>query len=153
MVFSKKTTAEAYIGNSGLCGEAKGLTPRSSPANSGSIKEIVLFGDIIPFCGVLFIVMIVYGILRFGWQAKPLDEESKSIQENDQFLRMVLGREARFTFAEIVEATNDFNDMYCIGVGGVGSVYRAELPTGEVFAVKKLNISDSDEIPAMNLCG
>nr|KYP62422.1 Receptor-like protein kinase 5 [Cajanus cajan] len=45
---------------------------------------------------------------------------------------------------------DDFNDKYCIGKGGFGSVYRAHLLTGQVVAVKRLNISNSDEIPAVN---
>jgi len=31
------------------------------------------------------------------------------------------------TFKEIVKATDNFNDSYCIGKGGFGSVYRASL--------------------------
>ncbi|XP_024043049.1 MDIS1-interacting receptor like kinase 2 [Citrus clementina] len=37
------------------------------------------------------------------------------------------------------KATNDFDAEYCIGNGGHGSVYRAELPSGEVVAVKKFH--------------
>ncbi|KAL6325654.1 hypothetical protein AAG906_023499 [Vitis piasezkii] len=35
--------------------------------------------------------------------------------------------------------------LYCIGVGGYGSVYRAQLPSGKVVAVKKLHRSEIDE--------
>ena len=42
-------------------------------------------------------------------------------------------------YDEIVRATNDFDAEYCIGNGGHGSVYRAELPSGEVVAVKKFH--------------
>ncbi|KAK7245329.1 hypothetical protein RIF29_40169 [Crotalaria pallida] len=144
----QKTTGEAYVGNPGLCGEAKGLTPCSYADNSRGPKKWVLLGVIIPFCGVLFIMVIVFGILKFIWQSKKLDEESKSIEENDEFLRMVLGREARFTFTEIILATDEFNDMHCIGIGGSGKVFKAELPTGDIFAIKRLNnVSDTEEIP------
>ncbi|XP_028765522.1 MDIS1-interacting receptor like kinase 2-like [Neltuma alba] len=64
---------------------------------------------------------------------------------------MIWGRKGKFTFAEIVKATDDFDDKYCIGKGGFGSLYRAELPTGIVVAVKRLNISNSSDILAENL--
>ncbi|XP_019426217.1 PREDICTED: MDIS1-interacting receptor like kinase 2-like [Lupinus angustifolius] len=146
------TTAEAYVGNSGLCGEAKGLIHCSSQHKSGSfgVKKIVLV-TITPFCSVLFIVMIIFGILKFHQKSKEHDEESKSTEEYKLFHHTVLGRDARFTFSEILEATKDFNEMYCIGKGGFGSVYQAELPTGEIFAVKRLNVIDSSEIPKLEL--
>ncbi|CAL5325085.1 unnamed protein product [Camellia sinensis] len=34
----------------------------------------------------------------------------------------------------IIKATNDFKIKYCIGTGGYGSVYRAQLPSGKVVA-------------------
>ncbi|RDX61260.1 putative leucine-rich repeat receptor-like protein kinase, partial [Mucuna pruriens] len=146
-------TAEAYVGNSGLCGEVKGLTcPKVfSPHKSGGAHKRVLLGVIIPVC-VLFIGMIGVGILLCRLHAKKrLDEESKSIEKSDQSICMLWGRDGKFTFSDLVKATNDFNDMYCIGKGGFGSVYRAQLLSGQVVAVKRLNISDStDDIPAVN---
>ncbi|KAJ1385656.1 Serine-threonine/tyrosine-protein kinase, catalytic domain [Sesbania bispinosa] len=94
--------------------------------------------------------MIGVGIILFRRKAKHLDEESKSIENDIQSICMVWGRDGKFTFSDLVKATNDFNDKYCIGKGGFGSVYKAELPTGLVVAVKRLNISDSDDIPTVN---
>ncbi|TKY62323.1 LRR receptor serine/threonine-protein kinase [Spatholobus suberectus] len=145
-------TAEAYVGNSGLCGEVKGLTcPKVfSPDKSGGVNKKVLLGVIIPVCG-LFIGMIGVGILLCRQHAKKrLGEESKSIEKSDQSVSMVWGRDGKFTFSDLAKATDDFNDKYCIGKGGFGSVYRAQLLTGQVVAVKRLNISDSDDIPAVN---
>ncbi|KAM1142911.1 hypothetical protein COP2_032676 [Malus domestica] len=64
---------------------------------------------------------------------------------------MILQEEVKFTFAEVVKAVDDFHDKYCIGTGGFGRVYKAELQSGQVVAVKKLNMSDSNDIPAINL--
>ncbi|CAL9752373.1 unnamed protein product [Musa acuminata subsp. burmannicoides] len=44
----------------------------------------------------------------------------------------------------IIKATENFDDKYCIGKGGCGSVYRATLSTGEVVAVKKLQQPDTE---------
>ncbi|KAJ1416641.1 Serine-threonine/tyrosine-protein kinase, catalytic domain [Sesbania bispinosa] len=88
----------------------------------------VLLGVVIPVCGLL-IGMIGVGIILFRRKAKHLDEESKSIENDIQSICMVWGRDGKFTFSDLVKATNDFNDKYCIGKGGFGSVYKAELPT------------------------
>ncbi|KAH9699457.1 putative leucine-rich repeat receptor-like protein kinase [Citrus sinensis] len=45
----------------------------------------------------------------------------------------------KIAYEEIVRATNDFDEEHCIGTGGQGSVYRAELPSGEIVAVKKFH--------------
>nr|AQX44171.1 hypothetical protein [Apostasia odorata] len=52
----------------------------------------------------------------------------------------------KIVFKDIVEATEDFNDLYCIGVGGNGRVYEAELPNGQVVAVKKFHSTESGEL-------
>nr|GMD01808.1 MDIS1-interacting receptor like kinase 2-like [Ipomoea batatas] len=43
------------------------------------------------------------------------------------------------TYESIIEATGNFDSSYCIGVGGHGSVFRAELPSGQIVAVKKFH--------------
>ena len=40
---------------------------------------------------------------------------------------------------KIIKATEEFKSKYCIGVGGYGSVYKADLPTGQVVAVNKIH--------------
>ncbi|XP_026439290.1 MDIS1-interacting receptor like kinase 2-like [Papaver somniferum] len=52
--------------------------------------------------------------------------------------------DGKIVFEDIIEATEDFDTKYCIGAGGYGSVYKAELSTGQVVAVKKLHPSDED---------
>ncbi|KAB1222515.1 hypothetical protein CJ030_MR2G024885 [Morella rubra] len=45
--------------------------------------------------------------------------------------------DGRKLYEEIIRATDGFDDMYCTGRGGHGTVYKANLPTGEIVAVKK----------------
>jgi serine/threonine protein kinase len=42
-------------------------------------------------------------------------------------------------YKDIIKATDDFNSSHCIGAGGNGSVYRAKLSNGQIFAVKRLH--------------
>ncbi|KAJ1437308.1 Tyrosine-protein kinase, active site [Sesbania bispinosa] len=47
--------------------------------------------------------------------------------------------DGKMVYENIIEATEEFDNKYLIGVGGQGSVYRAKLHTGQVVAVKKLH--------------
>ncbi|XP_019080264.1 MDIS1-interacting receptor like kinase 2 isoform X3 [Vitis vinifera] len=48
-------------------------------------------------------------------------------------------------YQDIIQATEDFDIKYCIGTGGYGSVYRAQLPSGKVVALKKLHGWERDD--------
>jgi serine/threonine protein kinase len=54
--------------------------------------------------------------------------------------------DGRMVYENIIEATEEFDPKYCIGVGGSGSVYKAELQTGQVVAVKKLHPLEDEGI-------
>ncbi|XP_048130172.1 MDIS1-interacting receptor like kinase 2-like [Rhodamnia argentea] len=51
----------------------------------------------------------------------------------------IWGYDGRMVYENIIEATEEFDAKYCIGMGGHGSVYKAKLRSGEIVAVKKLN--------------
>ncbi|KAK9116797.1 hypothetical protein Sjap_015744 [Stephania japonica] len=42
-------------------------------------------------------------------------------------------------YEDIIDATENFDFKYCIGIGAYGSVYKALLPSGQVVALKKLH--------------
>ncbi|KAJ9554630.1 hypothetical protein OSB04_018675 [Centaurea solstitialis] len=46
-----------------------------------------------------------------------------------------------FTFRELAVATQNFKDANLIGEGGFGSVYKGRLESGEIVAVKQLNLN------------
>ncbi|AQK67749.1 Helicase protein MOM1 [Zea mays] len=53
---------------------------------------------------------------------------------------------ARFSYAELEQATGRFSDDHLIGVGGSSKVYRGQLGDGRVVAVKKLRpLGGTDE--------
>ncbi|WJX80657.1 hypothetical protein P8452_63625 [Trifolium repens] len=50
---------------------------------------------------------------------------------------------------DIIKATKDFDMRYCIGTGAYGSVYKAQLPSGKVVALKKLHGYEA-EVPSFD---
>ena len=51
----------------------------------------------------------------------------------------VLNFDGKSMYEEIIRATENFDSIYCIGSGGQGSVYKANLSCGNIVAVKKLH--------------
>ena len=53
--------------------------------------------------------------------------------------------DGKILYEDLIDATEDFHIRYCIGTGGYGSVYKAELPEGKVVALKKLHHSETED--------
>ncbi|XP_044954815.1 MDIS1-interacting receptor like kinase 2-like [Hordeum vulgare subsp. vulgare] len=126
-----------FMHNKLLCGVVKGLTPCSSATQSRgqrkAYKTIIL--AVLP---ILLSVVLIGVILVF--RQKNLKSQAintnKVTQEN---MFSVWSYDGGDVFKKIIEATEDFSEMYCIGTGGYGSVYIAKLSTCEIFAVKKIH--------------
>ena len=43
------------------------------------------------------------------------------------------------SYTDLKDATNNFSENNVIGQGKIGKLYKAALPSGYLFAVKKLN--------------
>ncbi|PRQ60997.1 putative protein kinase RLK-Pelle-LRR-XI-1 family [Rosa chinensis] len=143
-IFQKKLPDNAFVGNGGLCGETEGLTPCTSDPKKSNKK--ILLGVLVPICGLLMIVTIISVTLNFCKRSKLGESDSPELAES--FDSTIKGREEKFTFSEIITATENFDEKYLIGRGGFVSVYKAVLDRGKVVAVKKMNMSvdSSDNI-------
>ncbi|ESR55508.1 hypothetical protein CICLE_v10024538mg, partial [Citrus x clementina] len=88
--------------------------------------------------GALFLSMALIAIFILR-KRKSDSGDRQSSNQNPHGLFSILNFEGKLVYDEIVRATNDFDAQYCIGNGGHGSVYRAELPSGQVVAIKKFH--------------
>ncbi|KAB2622943.1 LRR receptor-like serine/threonine-protein kinase [Pyrus ussuriensis x Pyrus communis] len=142
----------AFVGNSGLHGYVDSCVDSIPPWHNRNFKKDnnrVLIGILVPVCGLLMVTTVIGLMFR---KKSSLVSNKVNISENFESLEsMILQEEVKFTFAEVVKAVDDFHEKYCIGAGGFGRVYKAELQSGQVVAVKRLNMSDSNDIPAINL--
>ncbi|XP_060970676.1 MDIS1-interacting receptor like kinase 2-like [Cannabis sativa] len=147
-IFQNARTNAYYYGNVGLCGNSTGLKPCKTHT-SRSKSALILIISLV--CGLVFVTTIVIALILCH-KFKVLDKQRKTSNQNDtrQSL-MIWEKEAKFTFGEIVEATENFDDKYCIGKGGFGTVYKAILRSHElVLAVKRLHMSDTSDIPEVS---
>ncbi|GMY13607.1 MDIS1-interacting receptor like kinase 2-like isoform X6 [Fagus crenata] len=141
-------TPYTFIGNKDLCGDIKGFLPclpssprfPSSPRNSRSIVHSIKF--VVPLSS--FIVLLLVGcffLSRFG--VRKIESESRETKNGDLF--SIWNYDGKIAYEDIIEATEDFDIRYCIGTGGYGSVYKAQLPSGKMVALKKLHRLEAED--------
>nr|XP_028959338.1 MDIS1-interacting receptor like kinase 2-like [Malus domestica] len=150
-IFNKVPTS-AFVGNHGLW-SAEGPTEcKSSSTNSKSAQKNMVSVFLYSFMGfTVGAISIAALFLMFRKRSTIRPQVIKTSQNFESFEAMILQEEVKFTFAEVVKAVDDFHEKYCIGEGGFGKVYKAELQSGQVIAVKRLNTDDSNDVPAINL--
>ncbi|XP_050271535.1 MDIS1-interacting receptor like kinase 2-like isoform X2 [Quercus robur] len=125
-----------FIGNKDLCGDIKGFPPcfPSSPNNNKSIVHLIKIVAPLSF----FLVVLLVGFFFLSRRGdKKTKYESSETKNGDLF--SIWNYDGKIAYEDIIEATKDFDISCCIGTGGYGSVYKAQLPSGKVVAIKKLH--------------
>ncbi|KAJ6874275.1 MDIS1-interacting receptor like kinase 2-like isoform X1 [Populus alba x Populus x berolinensis] len=144
----RRAPAVSLVGNPGLCGEkAQGLNPcrretSSEKHNKGNRRKLIIV-IVIPL-SISAILLILFGILIFRRHSRADRDKMKKDSEGGSSFS-VWNYNKRTEFNDIITATENFDDKYCIGNGGQGNVYKAMLPSGDVFAVKRLHPSEDNE--------
>ncbi|KAH7847447.1 hypothetical protein Vadar_026166 [Vaccinium darrowii] len=82
-------------------------------------------------------------------KTQKIQTEARATKNGD--ICSIWNYDGRIAYEDIIKATNDFDDRYCIGKGGYGSVYRAQLPSGKVVALKKLHRLEAQD-PVFDHC-
>ncbi|XP_043817425.1 MDIS1-interacting receptor like kinase 2 isoform X2 [Manihot esculenta] len=137
---------EVYRNNKGLCGNASSLkacTSIKSGKTSRAKRKKVVIVIVLPVLAALFLVFLIGGLLIL-LPLRRRQAQSRELQDKD--ILVIPGHDQELQYETIIDATENFNSNYCIGVGGCGVVYKAVLPSGRVFAVKKLHsLQESDK--------
>ncbi|KAM4080305.1 hypothetical protein ACJW30_11G004700 [Castanea mollissima] len=143
--FWRYNRLEAVLGNPNLCYDHFSGLPNCSTRIkkfSSRTTTIVLF-TVIPGFLLLGIIGIRIAFLSRRKEIRNKQHESKAIRTGDLF--SIWNYDGNIAFEDIITATEDFDIKYCIGTGGYGSVYKANLPSGKVVALKKLHRLEADE--------
>ncbi|KAL5854996.1 hypothetical protein ACOSQ4_004798 [Xanthoceras sorbifolium] len=91
---------------------------------------------------LIFIVFVIMFLLKRK-DKKARDKPRSTNYSGDAF--SIWNYDGRIVYEDIIKATQDFDIKFCIGIGSYGSVYKAQLPSGELFALKKLHSWEIDE--------
>ncbi|XP_042952320.1 MDIS1-interacting receptor like kinase 2-like [Carya illinoinensis] len=126
---------EALQGNKGLCGNVTGLERCN---NSSKESHKVVFLTVFPIIGALLVIFAFFQVFITFKRRKKDPESEQSEMHEVEFLSMTTVN-GKTLYQEIMTATKGFDDLYCIGKGGCGSVYNAKLPSGVILAMKKLH--------------
>ncbi|PIN21533.1 Serine/threonine protein kinase [Handroanthus impetiginosus] len=98
---------------------------------------------------VLVLVFVGFLLLCKLKSNKANPAQSLATRHGDIF--KIWNFDGKIAYGDIIEATEDFDIRYCIGTGGYGSVYRVELPSGRVVALKKLHKREGEN-PTYDKC-
>uniref|UniRef100_A0A2N9HYM3 non-specific serine/threonine protein kinase n=1 Tax=Fagus sylvatica TaxID=28930 RepID=A0A2N9HYM3_FAGSY len=133
----KKFGLAAFIGNKNLCSDIKGFSP--CPPSSQSMHLVKFLLPITIFFALLLLGYFFHSRCR----VKKTQSESRGTKNGDLF--SIWNYDGKIAYEDIIEATEDFDIRYCIGTGGYGSVYKAQLPSGKIVALKKLHRLEAED--------
>ncbi|GAV86808.1 Pkinase domain-containing protein/LRRNT_2 domain-containing protein/LRR_8 domain-containing protein [Cephalotus follicularis] len=136
-------SSQDFSNNKDLCGQIQGLRPcraTITKKSGGKIKDnLVVIIVVSCLVNALVILGVIFGIFAFCRKQSSRNVAKDAVASKKENPLSVMFFDGKIVYEDILEATNNFDDKYRIGVGGSGVVYKAEMPGGEVFAVKKLN--------------
>ncbi|KAK7849657.1 mdis1-interacting receptor like kinase 2 [Quercus suber] len=138
----RSATLGAFNNNKDLCGEIQGLRPcnaiviKKGGGNKKSKILIVIVASIVGALSISFALVGIFVFIQKKHSRNMSKVESTSKIENPFSVWHFNGNAV---YEDILEASNNFDDMYRIGMGASAKVYKVEIPGAQVLAVKKLN--------------
>uniref|UniRef100_A0A0R0KE09 non-specific serine/threonine protein kinase n=1 Tax=Glycine max TaxID=3847 RepID=A0A0R0KE09_SOYBN len=113
-----------------------------SSQSSGADISLVMIIVFSTFNGmVVSIVLVCWGIHAF---CPPHNEFGSEERRKNGDMLSIWNYDGKIAFEDIIKATEDFDIRYCIGTGAYGTVYKAQLPSNRIVALKKLHKAESE---------
>ncbi|XP_058763943.1 MDIS1-interacting receptor like kinase 2-like [Vicia villosa] len=138
-------TIEVLRNNSDLCGKVLGLKSCSGSHNHKTKNLILLI--VLPLAlGILMLAFVCFKLSKHLCRTRTTRDNQDGgiiVAPNNAFT--IWSFDGKMVYENIIEATEEFDDKYLIGVGTHGSVYKAELHTGQIVAVKKIHLATNGE--------
>ncbi|XP_038972719.1 MDIS1-interacting receptor like kinase 2-like [Phoenix dactylifera] len=133
--------AEWFIHNKGLCGVVVNLPSCESTTASThhSTKNHIILFVFTPILGSLVVLgLSAIIIAALCGRGKPTEKKDTNVIIGDLF--SILNFNGRVAYDYTINASENFNEKYCIGSGTYGKVYKVELPMEQMVAVKRLHL-------------
>ncbi|XP_057753724.1 receptor-like protein kinase FERONIA isoform X2 [Arachis stenosperma] len=110
--------------------------PQSSKTSKEKISIVVIIAVVAAVIICLMLASII-GVIIFRRRRRSFGKKGSTKKEGSSSLPSHLCR--YFTIAEIRAATNNFDDVFIVGVGGFGNVYKGYVDDGATpVAIKRL---------------
>ncbi|XP_028801614.1 MDIS1-interacting receptor like kinase 2-like [Neltuma alba] len=130
--------------NKDLCGRIHGLRPCNvSISHWRSNKGKAVISIVASLAGLLLVSLVLVGIFVVCSKLKSrIIEQNSGIMKESTF--SILHFDGKNLYDDIIEATENFDDKYCIGQGASGKVYKMVMQGGEKLAIKKFRCEEYD---------
>ncbi|KAL8200655.1 hypothetical protein R6Q57_011994 [Mikania cordata] len=106
--------------------------PKSRNRNFNSIEIASIIS-----ASAIFAVLLALIVLFFCTRWRPKSVAHGSIQKE---VSLFTDLRVSITFEDVIQSTNNFNASNCIGNGGFGATYKAEISPGFLVAIKRLAV-------------
>ncbi|XP_058186958.1 MDIS1-interacting receptor like kinase 2-like [Rhododendron vialii] len=106
-------------------------------------KRTMILTLVVPLLSTIFLSFLGILVCFCFCKRQKIQREARAMNHGD--ICSIWNYDGRIAYEDIIKATNDFDIKYCIGTGGYGSVYRAQLPSGKVVALKKLHRLEAED--------
>ncbi|KAL6983333.1 hypothetical protein U1Q18_016722 [Sarracenia purpurea var. burkii] len=97
---------------------------------------------------IVALVLVVFAAL-FYYVRKWISDSRVQVSELSETKEITVFNDigVPLTYESVVQATGNFNASNCIGNGGFGSTYKAEISPGTLLAVKRLTVERCQGVP------
>ncbi|XP_027351412.1 MDIS1-interacting receptor like kinase 2-like, partial [Abrus precatorius] len=140
----------AILGNKDLCSDNSlyqiqlQIQPCPAPKNKLMHRLVIL----LPILTFLIVAIFLLCYLKLRTSAIK-NKHAATLATKNGDLFSIWNYDGSIAYEDIIRVTQDFDIKYCIGTGAYGSVYKAQLPSGNVVALKKLHGFEA-EVPALD---
>ncbi|XP_074302551.1 LRR receptor-like serine/threonine-protein kinase RPK2 [Silene latifolia] len=114
-------------------------SPSGSEANYGNKFNSIEIASIVSASVIVLVLLALVVLFIYTRKCAPRDGSRVQVYERKE-IRVFTDIGVSLTFQNVVRATDCFSSGNCIGCGGFGATYKAEISPSVIVAVKRLAV-------------